>query len=91
MRWPGRNGEACALTTDPGQCVGALAVAQGFLGEGGYEALLGEDWREKLEAAEVTFADDDHATIAPLVADDSPTKLIRRGDDWLIVAEEQQP
>jgi hypothetical protein len=85
----GRNGEACAMTTDPEECVGALALAQGFLGEGGFEALLGEDWRERLEAAEVTFADDDHATLPPLSPEDeSPTELVREDDRWLIVVEE---
>jgi hypothetical protein len=84
----GRNGEACALTTDPGQCVGQLALAQGFLGEGGFEALLGEDWRDELDAAEVEFADEDHATIPPLSPDDDPTTLVQRDGRWLIVVEE---
>jgi hypothetical protein len=30
------------------------------------EALLGEDWREQLENAEITFADEDHASVQPL-------------------------
>jgi hypothetical protein len=84
----GRNGEACALTTDAGKCLGALVLAEGFLGEGGYEALLGDDWREKLEAAEVTFADDDHATIAPITKDDG-NELVREDGKWLIVFEEE--
>ena len=83
-----RNGEACALTTDPGECIGALALAKGFVGEGGFEALLGDDWREELDAADVTFTDDDHATIAPLAADDDPTELVREDGEWLIVYEE---
>lgn len=83
-----RNGEACALTTDPGECIGALALAKGFVGEGGFEALLGDDWREELDAADVTFTDDDHLTIAPLTAEDDPTKLVREDGEWLIVYEE---
>jgi hypothetical protein len=85
----GRNGEACALTTDPSECLGALVLAAGFLGEGGLEATLGEDWRERLEAAEVTFADDDHATIAPFGEDEEePSPLVREDGEWLIVFEE---
>jgi hypothetical protein len=84
----GRNGEACALTTDPGKCIGSLALAQGFLGEGGFEALIDEDWREALEAAEVEFADDDHATIPPFSPDDDPTQFVREDGLWLIVFEE---
>jgi hypothetical protein len=68
--------------------LGALVLAEGFLGEGGYEALLGDDWREKLEAAEVTFADDDHASIPPLNEDDDGTELVREDGEWLIVFEE---
>ena len=85
-----RNGEACALTTDPGKCLGALALAKRFLGEGGYEALLGEDWRERLNAASVTFADDDHATIAPFTKNDESdtNKLVREDGKWLIVVED---
>jgi hypothetical protein len=80
-----RNGEACALTTEPGRCLGALVLAQGFAGEGGMEALLGEDWRERLDAAQVTFADEDHATIAPFTKDKDPQDLVREDGDWLIV------
>jgi hypothetical protein len=74
--------------TNPTGCLGALVLAEGFLGEGGYEALLGDDWREKLEAAEVTFADDDHASIPPLNEDDDGTELVREDGEWLIVFEE---
>ena len=81
----GRNGEACALTTDAGECIGGLVVAGGLVGEGGFEALLGDDWLEKLDAAEVTFADDDHASVAPLSEDDDGTELVRDDGDWLIV------
>lgn len=56
----GQSGKACAMTTDVETCLSGLVAAQGFLGEGGYEALLGEDWRDELENVEVTFADDDH-------------------------------
>ena len=84
----GRNGEACALTTNVGECLGGLVLAEGFLGEGGFEAVLGEDWREKLDSAQVTFADDDHATVAPLTSEDDPTELVREDGEWLIVVEE---
>lgn len=83
-----RNGVACALTTDVGECLAALALAGGIVGEGGLEALLGEDWRERLDAADVTFADDDHATIAPLNNEDDGTDLVRKDGEWLIVFEE---
>jgi hypothetical protein len=81
------NGRACALTTSPQDCLGQLALAQGFLGEGGFEALLPEDWRDRLDEAEVTFADDDHATIGALSSDDDPTELVREEGRWLIVVE----
>ncbi len=84
-----RTGEACALTTDAGECLGALVLAQGFVGEGGFEALLGDDWREELEAADVTFADDDHASLAPISEDDEGTELVREDGDWLIVFDEE--
>jgi hypothetical protein len=84
----GRNGVACALTTDPGKCLGALALAAGFVGEGGFAALLGNDWRENLDAAVVTFADDDHASVPPLSDKDEGTELIRKDGEWLIVFEE---
>jgi hypothetical protein len=84
-----RNGEACALTTEPSECLTGLVLAKGFIGEGGYEALLGDDWREELDAADVTFAGDDHATIAPFTEDDDEgTELVRQDDEWLIVSED---
>jgi hypothetical protein len=84
-----RNGEACALTTDPGECLTGLVLAKGFVGEGGYEALLGDDWRENLDAAEVTFADEDHATIASFTdEDDEGTELVRDDDEWLLVLDD---
>ena len=84
----GRNGEACALTTDSGGCLGALAVAAGFLGEAGFEAQLGDGWRERLDATTVTFTDDDHASIPPLNDDDDGTELVRQDGEWRIVFEE---
>lgn len=54
----------------------------------GFEAVLGEDWQEKLDSAEVTFADDDHATIAPWGAEEDPTELVREEGEWLLVSEE---
>jgi hypothetical protein len=59
---------------------GRPLLAQRFLEEGGYEALLGDDWREKLESAQVTFADEDHASIPPLVPDEEegPAELVRQ-------------
>jgi hypothetical protein len=87
----GENGRACAMTTDPETCLGGLVLAQGFLGEGGFEALLGDDWRENLENAEVTFADDDHASVPPLTPDEEgPTELVREDGEWLIVVEEEE-
>jgi hypothetical protein len=86
----GRNEQACASTTDPEECLGSLVLAQAFLGEGGYEALLGEDWRENLEAAEVTFADENHASVPPLTPDEGPTELAQEDGEWLIVVEEDQ-
>lgn len=85
----GENGKACALTTDVETCLGQLVAAQGFLGEGGFEALLGEDWREQLENAEITFADAEHASVPPLSPDDEPTELVREEGEWLIVVEEE--
>lgn len=84
----GRTGEACALTTDSGRCLGALALAEGFLGEGGFEVQLGDDWREKLDVVSVTFAADDHASIPPLNDEDDGTELVREDGEWLIVFEE---
>jgi hypothetical protein len=87
----GDNGRACAMTTDVDTCLGSLVLAQGFLGEGGFEALLGDDWREQLEQAEVTFADENHASIPPLTEDEKgPTELVREDGEWLIVVEEDQ-
>jgi hypothetical protein len=64
-------------------------LAGGLLGEGGFEAALGDDWRKRLEAAEVTFADDDHATIAPFTENEEEgSQLVREDDEWLIVFEE---
>jgi hypothetical protein len=51
----GENGRACAMTTDVNECLSGLVLAEGFLGEGGLEAVLGDDWREQIENAEVTF------------------------------------
>jgi hypothetical protein len=84
----GRNGEACALTTKVEKCLGGLVLAASFLGEGGFEAVLGDDWREQLESAEVTFADDDHATIPPIGSDNEPTELVREDGEWLLVYED---
>ena len=84
----GENGKACAMTTDVETCLGALVLTHGFLGEGGYEAILGDDWREQLENARVEFTDADHASIPPLGSDDDPTEFVREGDRWLIVMEE---
>jgi hypothetical protein len=86
----GENGRACALTTDTETCLSGLLLAGGFLGEGGLEAVLGEDWRAQLENAEVTFADDDHASVPPLTPEEeSPTELVREDGEWLIVVEEE--
>jgi hypothetical protein len=79
------------MTTDVDTCLSGVVLAQGFLGEGGLEALIGEDWREKLDAAEVTFADENHASIPPLLSDDDEgTELVRDDGEWLIVVEEDQ-
>jgi hypothetical protein len=87
----GQNGRACAMTTDVDECLSGLVLAQGFLGEGGFEAVLGEDWRDELANAEVTFADDDHASVPPLTPDEEvPTELVRENGRWLIVIEEDQ-
>lgn len=88
----GENGRACAMTTDPDTCLSGLVLAQGFLGEGGFEALLGDDWREELEKAEITFTDDNHATVPPLSPDDDgPTQLVREDGEWLIAVETDPP
>ena len=83
-----RNGEACALTTNVEECLTGLIFAAGFLGEGGLEAILGDNWREELEEADVTFTDDAHATVAPILNEDEPTMLVRQDGKWLIVVEE---
>jgi hypothetical protein len=83
----GRNGKACAVTTDPGLCLRSLDL----LGEGGYEAALRDwqerlgDWQERLDAATVTFADDNRATIPRLNDDGEVTELVREDGGWLIV------
>ena len=79
-----RNGVACALTTNVGDCIAGLALAQGFLGEGGVEAVLGDHWRDDLKNADVTFHDDNHATIAPITGLE-PIELVREDGKWLIV------
>jgi hypothetical protein len=78
-----RNGLACALTTNVGDCIAGLALAQGFLGEGGVEAVLGDNWRDELENADVTFHDDDRATIEPITGLE-PIELVRQDGKWLI-------
>jgi hypothetical protein len=83
----GRNGEACALTTNVDECLRALVLARRFLGEGGMEELIGDDWQEKVDSAEVTFADDNHATFPPLWQD-KPTELVREDGEWLLLFEE---
>jgi hypothetical protein len=84
----GDNGRA--MTTDVDECLGGLVLAQGFLGEGGFEAVLGDDWREQIENAEVTFADEDHASVPPITPDEEgPTELVRQDGEWLIVVEEE--
>jgi hypothetical protein len=82
------TGDACAMTTDVGSCLGAIAFAQGFLGESGYESILPDDWRDSIEDAEVTFSDDDHATIPPLTEDEEPTEFVREEGEWKLVMED---
>ena len=77
---------------------------EGFLGEGGFEELLGEDWREELENAEVTFADENHATVRFSAREESPAnssevpsvtaytytaELVREDGEWLMIVEEE--
>jgi hypothetical protein len=88
----GENGRACAMTTDVDECLSGLMLAEGFLGEGGLEAVLGDDWREQIENAEVTFTDDNHASLPPITPDEEgPTELVREDGEWRIVVEEQEP
>jgi hypothetical protein len=82
------TGDACALTTDVGSCLGAMALAQGFLGESDFESILPDDWREQIDDAEVTFTDDDHATIPPLPGDEEATDFVRVDGDWKLVMED---
>ena len=83
-------GARARMTTNVDECLSGLMLAQGFLGEGGFEAALGDDWREQLENAEVTFADDNHASVPPLTPDEEgPTELVREDGEWRIVVEEE--
>ena len=79
-----KNGDACAMTTDVGGCLAAIGLAQGFLGESNFESLMPDDWRDRLENAEVTFSDENHATIPPLPGDD-PTEFVRQDGEWKLV------
>lgn len=83
----GDNGKACAATTDKRSCLATLLLAQEFLGDDGYEAVLGDGWRQSLGEATVTFTDDAHASMPPLPSDDEPTELVRQEGRWLIVFE----
>jgi hypothetical protein len=84
----GEDGEACAMTTDPDACQRTIALAEGFLGEDGFEALLPDDWRDQLSDAPVTFSDDRHATMAGLTGEDEPGQFVYEDGEWLIVFED---
>ena len=64
----GDNGRAGGLPTDVESCLGRLVLAQDWVPAicaSSFEARLGEDWREKLDDVEVTFADDDTPLCPP--------------------------
>jgi hypothetical protein len=83
-----RSHEACALTTDPNACLRQVKLAENILSQGAYTEALGDDWRERLDAAEVTFSDDNHAEIAPISKDDPGARLVREGGTWLVIFSE---
>jgi hypothetical protein len=86
----GDDERACAVTTDVELCLETLALAAEYLIDAEFFRLaLGENWRDRLRAADVTFSDANHATIAPIMAgDDSENELVRRGGKWLSVVDE---
>jgi hypothetical protein len=86
----GDNERACAMTTDPDLCLEELSLAEEYLIDAEYMKLaLGENWRERLRAAAVTFSDANHATIAPIMpGDGSDNELVREGNTWLTVIDE---
>ena len=87
----GENGRACAMTTAPEDCAGAMVLAQGFLGEGGLEALLPKDWRDRIEDTPVKVIDADTAELAAgdfgEDEEGEPTRFVREDGDWLMVYE----
>ena len=86
----GDNERACALTTDAEMCLETLAVAKEHLIDAElFRLALGENWRARIRAANVTFSDVNHATIAPIMAGDgSDNELVRRSGKWLTVVDE---
>ena len=75
-------------------CLAAVLALGGAAcgGESASQRLsLGEDRREQLENAEITFADEDHASVPPLTPDEEgPIELVREDDEWRIVVEDDE-
>ena len=82
-----RNGEACALTVTPDECLGDLRSLEENLGELDFGELLGDDWRAGLKAAEVTSTGDDSVTITSFTESVEPITLLRMEGEWLIIWE----
>src|SRR4051794_26752761 len=61
----GDNAKACEATSDPGKCLGELALAQGFLGaNGSWKTVFPDGWEANMEKAKIAV----HGNTATMAA-----------------------
>jgi hypothetical protein len=78
-------GKACEVTADPSKCLGQLALATAFLGDGGLKSVLPSDWQSRVEKAHVTVHGS-RATFPSITpSDDTPDQFVKRDGEWLLV------